>query len=203
MSLPENLEKQFREQAADKFYGLSDAVLDTILQSVTSTETVRIEGHLPDTHPLIIKLMEIAYSDEATGLMAKCDIHKIDVRYTCVHDVHSQSAYLITEVDVYYGQQYPTMLGDDLENYLDLENVSLGFGRQAVLFEPEFRDRFLHYIADYGLVCFDDDIEMEFINNDDRAKRAAFSALYELASKYGMYNGVKLFADARTYLKAN
>ena len=40
MSLPEKLETQLRELAADKFYGLGNTVLDTVLQSVTGSETV-------------------------------------------------------------------------------------------------------------------------------------------------------------------
>lgn len=203
MSLPEKLETQLRELAADKFYGLGDAVLDTVLQSVTGSETVRIEGHLPEDHPLIIKLTEIAYSDESKRLMAKCDLKKFDVRYTFVYDEHQQSTYLVTEVDLYFGQQYPTMLGHALENYLDLENVSLGFGRHSLLEEREFQERFVWYLQDYGIECALDDITTEFVRSDDRAKRAAISALYELASKYGMYGNVDLFADARVYLKVN
>lgn len=204
MSLPENLETQLRELAADKFYGLGDAVLDTVLQSVTGSETVRIEGHLPEDHPLIIKLTEIAYSDDSKRLMAKCDLKKFDARYTFVYDEHQQSTYLIVEVDVYYGQQYPSMLGNDLENYLVLENVSLGFGRPSLLEEPEFQERFVSYLQDYSsVICDPDDITTEFVQSDESAKRAAISALYELASKYGIYGNVDLFADARQYLKVN
>lgn len=204
MSLPENLETQLRELAANKFYGLGDAVLDTVLQSVTGSETVRIEGHLPADHPLIIKLTEIAYSDDSKRLMAKCDLKKFDARYTFVYDEHQQSTYLIVEVDVYYGQQYPSMLGNDLENYLVLENVSLGFGRPSLLEEPEFQERFVSYLQDYsGIICDPDDITTEFVQSDESAKRAAISALYELASKYGIYGNIDLFADARQYLKVN
>lgn len=204
MSLPEKLETQLRELAADKFYGLGDAVLDTALQSITTSETVRIEGHLPEDHPLIIKLTEIAYSDDSKRLMAKCDLKKLDVRYTFVYDEHQQSTYLIVEVDVHYGQQYPSMLGNDLENYLVLENVSLGFGRPSLLEEPEFQERFVSYLQDYsGVICDLDDITTEFVQSDEPAKRAAISALYELASKYGIYGNVDLFADARQYLKVN
>lgn len=204
MSLPEKLETQLRELAADKFYGLGDAVLDTALQSITTSETVRIEGHLPEDHPLIIKLTEIAYSDDSKRLMAKCDLKKFDVRYTFVYDEHQQSTYLIVEVDVYYGQQYPSMLGNDLENYLVLENVSLGFGRPSLLEELEFQERFVSYLQDYsGVICDLDDITTEFVQSDESAKRAAISALYELASKYGIYGNVDLFADARQYLKVN
>lgn len=204
MSLPEKLETQLRELAADKFYGLSDVVLDTVLQSVTGSETVRIEGHLPADHPLIIKLTEIAYSDDSKRLMTKCDLKKFDARYTFVYDEHQQSTYLIVEVDVYYGQQYPSMLGNDLENYLVLENVSLGFGRPSLLEEPEFQERFVSYLQDYsGIICDPDDITTEFVQSDESAKRAAISALYELASKYGIYGNVDLFADARQYLKVN
>lgn len=204
MSLPEKLETQLRELAADKFYGLGDAVLDTALQSITTSETVRIEGHLPEDHPLIIKLTEIAYSDDSKRLMAKCDLKKFDVRYTFVYDEHQQSTYLIVEVDVYYGQQYPSMLGNDLENYLVLENVSLGFGRPSLSEEPEFQERFVSYLQDYsGIICDPDDITTEFIQSDESAKRAAISAGYELANKYGMYGNTDLFADARTYLKVN
>lgn len=203
MSLPEKLEKQLRELAADKFYGIGDAVLDTVLQSVTGSETVRIEGHLPAAHPLIVKLTEIAYSDESKRLMAKCDLKKFDVRYTFVYDEHEQSAYLITEADQYYGQQYPSMLGNDLNNYLEVSNVSLGFGRPSLLEEPEFQKLFVFYLQDHDMLCAEDDITEEFIRCDDRAKRAAISALYELASKYGIYGNVDLFADARHYLKVN
>lgn len=202
MSLPENLETQLRELAADKFYGLGNTVLDTVLQSVTGSETVRIEGHLPADHPLIIKLTEIAYSDDSKRLMTKCDLKKFDARYTFVYDEHQQSTYLIVEVDVYYSQQYPSMLGNDLENYLALENVSLGFGRPSLLEEPEFQERFVSYLQDYsGIICDPDDITTEFVQSDESAKRAAISALYELASKYGVYGNVDLFADARQYLK--
>ena len=204
MSLPEKLETQLRELAADKFYGLGDAVLDTALQSITTSETVRIEGHVPEDHPFIIKLTEIAYSDDSKRLMAKCDLKKFDVRYTFGYDEHQQSTYLIVEVDVYYGQQYPSMLGNDLENYLVLENVSLGFGRPSLLEEPEFQERFVSYLQDYsGVICDLDDITTEFVQSDESAKRAAISALYELASKYGVYGNVDLFADARQYLKVN
>ena len=204
MTLPENLETQLRELAADKFYGLGNTVLDTVLQSVTGSETVRIEGHLPVDHPLIIKLTEIAYSDDSKRLMTKCDLKKFDVRYTFVYDEHQQSTYLIVEVDVYYGQRYPSMLGNDLENYLVLENVSLGFGRPSLLEEPEFQERFVSYLQDYsGIICDPDDITTEFVQSDESAKRAAISALYELASKYGIYGNVDLFADARQYLKVN
>ena len=204
MSLPEKLETQLRELAADKFYGLGNTVLDTVLQSVTGSETVRIEGHLPADHPLIIKLTEIAYSDDSKRLMAKCDLTKFDVRYTFVYDEHQQSTYLIVEVDVYYGQQYPSMLGNDIENYLVLEHVSLGFGRPSLLEEPEFQERFVSYLQDYsGIICDPGDITTEFVQSDESAKRAAISALYELASKYGIYGNVDLFADARQYLKVN
>lgn len=204
MSLPEKLETQLRELAADKFYGLGNTVLDTVLQSVTGSETVRIEGRLPTDHPLIIKLTEIAYSDDSKRLMTKCDLKKFDARYTFVYDEHQQSTYLIVEVDVYYGQQYPSMLGNDLENYLVLENVSLGFGRPSLLEEPEFQERFVSYLQDYsGIICDPDDITTEFVQSDESAKRAAISALYELASKYGIYGNVDLFADARQYLKVN
>lgn len=203
MSLPEKLETQLRELAADKFYGLSDVVLDTVLQSVTGSETVRIEGHLPADHPLIIKLTEIAYSDDSKRLMAKCDLKKFDVRYTFVYDEHQQSTYLIVEVDVYYGQQYPSTLGNDLNNYLEVSNVSLGFGRPSLLEEPEFQKLFVFYLQDHDMLCAEDDITEEFIRCDDRARQAAISALYELANKYGMYGNTDLFADARTYLKVN
>lgn len=204
MSLPEKLETRLRELAADKFYGLGNTVLDTVLQSVTGSETVRIEGHLPEDHSLIIKLTEIAYSDDSKRLMAKCTLKKFDVRYTFVYDEHQQSTYLIVEVDVYYGQRYPSMLGNDLENYLVLENVSLGFGRPSLLEEPEFQERFVSYLQDYsGIICDPDDITTEFVQSDESAKRAAISALYELASKYGIYGNVDLFADARQYLKVN
>ena len=204
MSLPEKLETRLRELAADTFYGLGDAVLDTVLQSVTGSETVRIEGHLPEDHPLIIKLTEIAYSDDSKRLMAKCDLKKFDVRYKFVYDEHQQSTYLIVEVDMYYGQQYPSMLGNDLENYLVLENVSLGFGRPSLLEEPEFQERFVSYLQDYsGVICDLDDITTEFVQSDESAKRAAISALYELASKYGIYGNIYLFSDAIQYLKVN
>lgn len=204
MSLPEKLETQLRELAADKFYGLGNTVLDTVLQSVTGSETVRIEGHLPTDHPLIIKLTEIAYSDDSKRLMAKCDLKKFDVRYTFVYNAHEQDAYLITEVDRYYGQQYPSTLGNDLNNYLEVSNVSLGFGRPSLLEEPEFQERFVSYLQDYsGIICDPDDITTEFVQSDESAKRAAISALYELASKYGIYGNVDLFADARQYLKVN
>lgn len=204
MSLPEKLETRLRELAADKFYGLGNTVLDTVLQSVTGSETVRIEGHLPEDHSLIIKLTEIAYSDDSKRLMAKCTLKKFDVRYTFVYDEHQQSTYLIVEVDVYYGHRYPSMLGNDLENYLVLENVSLGFGRPSLLEEPEFQERFVSYLQDYsGIICDPDDITTEFVQSDESAKRAAISALYELASKYGIYGNVDLFADARQYLKVN
>ena len=203
MSLPEKLETQLRELAADKFYGLGNAVLDTVLQSVTGSETVRIEGHLPTDHPLIIKLTEIAYSDDSKRLMAKCDLKKFDVRYTFVYNAHEQDAYLITEVDRYYGQQYPSTLGNDLNNYLEVSNVSLGFGRPSLLEEPEFQKLFVFYLQDHDMLCAEDDITEEFIRCDDRARQAAISALYELANKYGMYGNTDLFADARTYLKVN
>lgn len=203
MSLPEKLETQFRELAADKFYGLGNTVLDTVLQSVTGSETVRIEGHLPTDHPLIIKLTEIAYSDDSKRLMAKCDLKKFDVRYTFVYNAHEQDAYLITEVDRYYGQQYPSTLGNDLNNYLEVSNVSLGFGRPSLLEEPEFQKLFVFYLQDHDMLCAEDDITEEFIRCDDRARQAAISALYELANKYGMYGNTDLFADARTYLKVN
>lgn len=136
--------------------------------------------------------------------MAKCDLKKFDVRYTFVHDEHQQSTYLIVEVDLYFGQQYPSILGNDLENYLVLENVSLGFGRPSLLEEPEFQERFVSYLQDYsGVICGPDDITTEFVQSDESAKRAAISVLYELASKYGMYGNVDLFADARQYLKVN
>lgn len=203
MSLPEKLETQLRELAADKFYGLGNTVLDTVLQSVTGSETVRIEGHLPADHPLIIKLTEIAYSDDSKRLMAKCDLKKFDVRYTFVYDEHQQSTYLIVEVDVYYGQRYPSTLGNDLNNYLEVSNVSLGFGRPSLLEEPEFQKLFVFYLQDHDMLCAEDDITEEFIRCDDRARQAAISALYELANKYGMYGNTDLFADARTYLKVN
>lgn len=203
MSLPEKLETQLRELAADKFYGLGGAVLDTVLQSVTGSETVRIEGHLPTDHPLIIKLTEIATSDDSKRLMAKCDLKKFDVRYTFVYNAHEQDAYLITEVDRYYGQQYPSTLGNDLNNYLEVSNVSLGFGRPSLLEEPEFQKLFVFYLQDHDMLCAEDDITEEFIRCDDRARQAAISALYELANKYGMYGNTDLFADARTYLKVN
>ena len=203
MSLPNKLETQFRELAADKFYGLGNTVLDTVLQSVTGSETVRIEGHLPTDHPLIIKLTEIAYSDDSKRLMAKCDLKKFDVRYTFVYNAHEQDAYLITEVDRYYGQQYPSTLGNDLNNYLEVSNVSLGFGRPSLLEEPEFQKLFVFYLQDHDMLCAEDDITEEFIRCDDRARQAAISALYELANKYGMYGNTDLFADARTYLKVN
>lgn len=96
------------------------------------------------------------------------------------------------------------MLGNDLENYLVLENVSLGFGRPSLLEEPEFQERFVSYLQDYsGIICDPDDITTEFVQSDESAKRAAISALYELASKYGIYGNVDLFADARQYLKVN
>ena len=135
--------------------------------------------------------------------MAKCDLKKFDVRYTFVYDEHQQSTYLIVEVDVYYGQQYPSMLGNDLNNYLEVSNVSLGFGRPSLLEEPEFQKLFVFYLQDHDMLCAEDDITEEFIRCDDRAKRAAFSALYELANKYGMYGNVDLFTDARQYLKVN
>lgn len=203
MSLPEKLETQLRELAADKFYGLDNTVLDTVLQSVTGSETVRIEGHLPTDHPLIIKLTEIAYSDDSKRLMAKCDLKKFDVRYTFVYNAHEQDAYLITEVDRYYDQQYPSTLGNDLNNYLEVSNVSLGFGRPSLLEEPEFQKLFVFYLQDHDMLCAEDDITEEFIRCDDRARQAAISALYELANKYGMYGNTDLFADARTYLKVN
>lgn len=203
MSLPEKLETQLRELAADKFYGLGNTVLDTVLQSVTGSETVRIEGHLPTDHPLIIKLTEIAYSDDSKRLMAKCDLKKFDVRYTFVYNAHEQDAYLITEVDRYYGQQYPSTLGNDLNNYLEVSNVSLGFGRPSLLEELEFQKLFVFYLQDHDMLCAEDDITEEFIRCDDRARQAAISALYELANKYGMYGNTDLFADARTYLKVN
>lgn len=203
MSLPEKLETQLRELAADKFYGLGNTVFDTVLQSVTGSETVRIEGHLPTDHPLIIKLTEIAYSDDSKRLMAKCDLKKFDVRYTFVYNAHEQDAYLITEVDRYYGQQYPSTLGNDLNNYLEVSNVSLGFGRPSLLEEPEFQKLFVFYLQDHDMLCAEDDITEEFIRCDDRARQAAISALYELANKYGMYGNTDLFADARTYLKVN
>lgn len=203
MSLPEKLETQLRELAADKFYGLGNTVLDTVLQSVTGSETVRIEGHLPTDHPLIIKLTEIAYSDDSKRLMAKCDLKKFDVRYTFVYNAHEQDAYLITEVDRYYGQQYPSTLGNDLNNYLEVSNVSLSFGRPSLLEEPEFQKLFVFYLQDHDMLCAEDDITEEFIRCDDRARQAAISALYELANKYGMYGNTDLFADARTYLKVN
>ena len=203
MSLPEKLETRLRELAADKFYGLGNTVLDTVLQSVTGSETVRIEGHLPADHPLIIKLTEIAYSDDSKRLMTKCDLKKFDVRYTFVYNAHEQDAYLITEVDRYYGQQYPSTLGNDLNNYLEVSNVSLGFGRPSLLEEPEFQKLFVFYLQDHDMLCAEDDITEEFIRCDDRARQAAISALYELANKYGMYGNTDLFADARTYLKVN
>ena len=96
------------------------------------------------------------------------------------------------------------MLGNDLENYLVLENVSLGFGRSSLLEELEFQERFVSYLQDYsGIICDQDDITTEFVQSDESAKRAAISALYELASKYGIYGNVDLFADARQYLKVN
>lgn len=195
--LPKDLETKLREKASGALYGLSDCVIDTILDSADFLHTIRVIGHLPDDHPLIAKLYEIAYSDDSKKLMAKCDIDKFSVRYTCVYDDYNHHAYIIIEVDTRYSPIHPMFLGVELEDYLDLENVSLGCGRQALLFEPEFRERFLHYIQDYDLECADDDITMEFIRNDDRAKRAAFSSLHELASKYGLYFHVDLFADAR------
>ena len=135
--------------------------------------------------------------------MAKCDLKKFDVRYTLVYNAHEQDAYLITEVDRYYGQQYPSTLGNDLNNYLEVSNVSLGFGRPSLLEEPEFQKLFVFYLQDHDMLCAEDDITEEFIRCDDRARQAAISALYELANKYGMYGNTDLFADARTYLKVN
>ena len=207
MILPENVEKRFREKASVYLFGLSEVVLDTIFQTAAAAEdesgATEFVGHLSADHPLLVKLYEIAYSDDAKLLMAKCDLKKFDVRYTFVYDEHEQDAYLITEVDQYYGQQYPSMLGNDLNNYLEVSNVSLGFGRPSLLEEPEFQKLFVCYLQDHDMLCAEDDITEEFIRRDDRARQAAISALYELASKYGMYGNIDLFADARQYLKVN
>ena len=201
--LPKDLETKLREAVADKFYGVSDEVIDTILNEVDCSETVRIESHLPKDHVLHQRLMNRAYSDELKLLMAKCVVEDFDTHYVFVYDEHTRHVRFLTTVDVSYRIQYPTALGDDLNNYLEVSNVSLGFSRKSLLEEPEFQTLFVFYLQDHDMICAEDDITEEFIRCDDRAKRATFSALYELRSKYGMYSKETLCGDAVVFVEIN
>lgn len=205
MILPKNVEKRFREKASVYLFGLSEVVLDTIFQTIATddSDATEVIGHLPADHPLLVKLNEIAYSDDAKLLMAKCDIDSFDVRYTVAYDDRSEYGFLIIEVDTRYSPFHSEMIGGDLEDYLDLENVCIGFGGPPLSEEPEFREHFVQYLNDYGIEFDFENLTPKVIRSDDLVRQAAMHALYEINDTYGAIWFIDLFANARVIVNTN
>ena len=205
MILPENVEKRFREKASVYLFGLSEVVLDTIFQTAAEDESGATEfvGHLPADHPLLVKLYEIAYSDDAKLLMAKCDIDSFDVRYTLAYEDSSEYGFLIIDVDTRYSPFHPMMIGSDLEDYLNLEHACIGFGGPPLSEEPEFREHFVRYLNDYGIEFDFENLTSKVIRSDDLVRQAALHALYEINDTYGAICHIDLFANARVIVNTN
>lgn len=197
--------KRFREKASVYLFGLSKVVLDTIFQTIATDDSDATEfvGHLPADHPLLVKLYEIAYSDDAKLLMARCDINSFDVRYTVAYDARSEYGFLIIEVDTRYSPFHPEMIGGGLEDYLDLENACIGFGGPPLSEEPEFREHFVQYLNDYGIEFDFENLTRKVIRSDDLVRQAAMHALYEINDTYGAIWHIDLFANARVIVNTN